>query len=37
MDSHHFDEYPDPRSPYAPWLLIAFTGIVFMMATLAGA
>jgi hypothetical protein len=37
MNSHHYDEYPRPRSPFSPWLLAAVAGIVLGAATVSAA
>lgn len=33
MDSPRYEEYPRPRSPFTPWLLVAFAGIVIAAAS----
>jgi hypothetical protein len=32
MDPLHYDEYPRPHSPFSPWLLVALTAIVLVLA-----
>jgi hypothetical protein len=32
MNSQHYDEYPRPRSPFSPWLLVALTAVVLVIA-----
>jgi hypothetical protein len=34
MDTRHYDDYPHPRSPFSPWLLVALTGIVLTAVTI---
>jgi hypothetical protein len=33
MDSSRYEEYPRPRSPFTPWLLVACAGIVIAVAS----
>jgi hypothetical protein len=37
MDSPRYEEYPRPRSPFTPWLLVAFAGVVIAAASVATA
>jgi hypothetical protein len=37
MHTQHYDEYPRPRSPFSPWLLVAVAGIVLGAATVSAA
>ena len=34
---NRYDDYPHPRSPFAPWILAAFSAAIFSAVTLASA